>query len=74
MGFSVPVAEWLRGPLREWAGEVLHSRYPDELDPVSAERYRRSWQHHQAGRTDEGNALWAMAVYLRWRDESKSFF
>lgn len=67
-GFGVPVGDWLRGPLRPWAEELLA---PDRLtaegwlDPVLvAER----WRQHQDGRRDRTYQLWDVLMFEAWLD------
>uniref|UniRef100_UPI001EF98A31 asparagine synthase-related protein n=1 Tax=Klebsiella pneumoniae TaxID=573 RepID=UPI001EF98A31 len=58
-GFDVPVAAWLRGPLRAWAADLLAEarlRRHDLLDPVAVQA---CWEEHLAGRRDRSRALWA---------------
>lgn len=68
MGFSVPLDAWLRGRLREWAGDLLS---PERLarggffDPAPiAER----WRSHLAGASDQGAWLWPVLMFEAWRD------
>jgi asparagine synthase (glutamine-hydrolysing) len=68
MGFSVPIDAWLRGPLRQWAGELLA---PDRLadggllDPAPI---ARAWDDLQAGRRHTGAALWAVVMFQGWKE------
>jgi asparagine synthase (glutamine-hydrolysing) len=67
MGFSVPLAEWFRGGLHAWAGDVL-----GDIDVVGeagldAGVIQRYWTAHQAGAGDYSNALWTAIAYLQWR-------
>jgi asparagine synthase (glutamine-hydrolysing) len=65
-GFDVPIASWLRGPLRPWADDLLSSaRLPDE-DLIDMAAVRRMLQDHVAGRADFGYALWSVLMFLSW--------
>jgi asparagine synthase (glutamine-hydrolysing) len=67
MGFSVPIDEWLRGPLRKWGEDLLAGeglRRSGLLDPVPI---ARGWQELQAGRRAAGPALWAVIMFEAWR-------
>lgn len=71
MGFSVPVAHWLRGPLREW-GEALLA--PDRLARqglLAPKEVRALWDAHQQGRSDAGLALWPVLMLQAWYDEQR---
>jgi asparagine synthase (glutamine-hydrolysing) len=63
-GFGVPVAEWLRGPLRSWAEQLL---YDDSLVgrvPVDKARLRELFKLHTSGARDAHPLLWASLMLL----------
>ncbi len=65
-GFNVPLASWLRGPLREWAEELLDERRlrrQELLDPVPI---RHRWREHLEGRRNWGHPLWDVLVFQAW--------
>lgn len=67
-GFAVPIAAWLRGPLREWAENLLdEQRLAEEgwFDPVPV---RRAWTDHLAGKRNHWEALWNVCVAQAWRE------
>jgi len=65
-GFGVPLAQWLRGPLRDWAEDLL--------DPVSLKQdglfeaapIARAWQQHCLGASDRHNDVWPVLVATQW--------
>jgi len=65
-GFDVPVSTWLRGPLREWAADLLVSEVPKNDAWVDARVARSLFDDHVSGRADYGYALWALLMYLSW--------
>jgi asparagine synthase (glutamine-hydrolysing) len=68
MGFGVPIDVWLRGPLREWAEELLsESRLRREgfLDPIPI---RRMLADHLSGRRNFQNQLWNVLMFQTWLD------
>jgi asparagine synthase (glutamine-hydrolysing) len=65
-GFSIPVDEWLRGPLRSWAEELLSPRRLREDGYLRAEPVRRAWEAHLAGRSNHQAALWTVLMFQSW--------
>jgi asparagine synthase (glutamine-hydrolysing) len=65
-GFSVPMAAWLRGPLRPWAEELLDARQIESDGMVVATTVRRWWQEHLSGRADLTAQLWSVLMFQAW--------
>ncbi|MCI5151208.1 MAG: asparagine synthetase B, partial [Candidatus Electrothrix sp. MAN1_4] len=66
MGFGIPLDNWLRGPLREWAEALLSEerlRREGYLDPVDI---RTAWQQHLAGQASYGYRLWSVLMFQAW--------
>jgi asparagine synthase (glutamine-hydrolysing) len=63
-GFAVPVAEWFRGELREFAHDTLFERNADLLDRATL---NRCWQQHQAGTRDWSALLWSVLMFRTWQ-------
>ncbi|HSQ94785.1 MAG TPA: asparagine synthase (glutamine-hydrolyzing) [Croceibacterium sp.] len=65
-GFSVPIDEWLRGPLKAWAEDLLNPQRLTREGYFDAGRVRRLWQDHLARRRNAGTALWATLMFEVW--------
>ncbi|MGH6726265.1 MAG: asparagine synthase (glutamine-hydrolyzing) [Pseudolabrys sp.] len=66
MGFAVPLADWLRGPLRAWAEDLLDpTRLGGGLLDTTA--VRRMWSEHIGGSGEWPYALWTILMYEGWR-------
>ncbi len=63
-GFGVPVAQWLRGPLRSWAEELLHDETLLARVPVDKPRLRELFRLHASGARDAHPLLWAVLMLL----------
>jgi asparagine synthase (glutamine-hydrolysing) len=69
MGFAVPVDAWLRGPLRDWAEDLLA---PDRLRAegfFDADVVQKHWVEHVTGRHQWQFMLWNVLMYQAWLRE-----
>tara|TARA_B100001094_G_scaffold327465_1_gene385752 strand:- start:197 stop:655 length:459 start_codon:yes stop_codon:yes gene_type:complete len=65
-GFSIPLGEWLRGPLRPWLEELLLSNSAQKRDLFSRNVLRRMIDDHLLMRRDYSQQLWAMLMLESW--------
>jgi asparagine synthase (glutamine-hydrolysing) len=70
-GFSVPIHEWLRGPLREWAEDLLSERRLKSEGYFRRGTIRDAWQAHSRGDANMQSQLWTVLMFQsRLRDQS----
>jgi asparagine synthase (glutamine-hydrolysing) len=65
-GFSVPVAEWFRGELKEFAHDAILGRPDEILNPVFL---NSCWNQHQRGQRDWSALLWCVLMFRTWQEE-----
>ncbi|MGH6665178.1 MAG: asparagine synthase (glutamine-hydrolyzing) [Pseudolabrys sp.] len=68
MGFAIPLAEWLRGPLRDWAETLLEERRLRATGFVQPARIRTLWQEHLGGRRNHQHLLWNILMLEAWHE------
>lgn len=67
MGFAVPLDTWLRGPLREWAEDLLSSASLADMPMLDAGCVRRLWRAHLKGQGHHAQQLWTVLQLLAWQ-------
>jgi len=66
MGFAVPLDSWLRGPLREWAQDLLSVQNFDRFPQLNRQTINRIWAEHLAGKGHHAEQLWVVLQLLAW--------
>lgn len=67
-GFGVPINDWLRGPLREWAGDMLSSRRLEHDGLFRPQSIEKRWREHTSGDRQWGPHLWTILMFNAWHD------
>ena len=68
-GFGIPIADWLRGPLRDWAEALLDEgrlRREGYFHPTVV---REAWMQHQTQWRNWHTLLWGILMFQAWLDE-----
>lgn len=67
MGFSIPIDEWLRGPLRNWAADLLEEQRLKMDGLLAVEKVRLLWDEHQARTRNHSTVLWNLLMLQSWK-------
>jgi asparagine synthase (glutamine-hydrolysing) len=69
-GFDVPISIWLRGPLRNWATDLLADIRHEGDEVLDSAKVDRCWRDHMSGQ-DRSRELWSALMFQAWRNESR---
>lgn len=66
-GFTIPVGAWLRGPLKDWAEDLLDEKALKSDDIFDPAPIRQAWQAHLEGQGNHADRLWTVLMFQAWK-------
>ena len=65
-GFSIPLDDWLRGPLSDWAGDLLAPGAVRRVGLLEPTAVATLWERHRRGMEQAGTRLWPLLMLQAW--------
>ncbi|MEA2163638.1 MAG: hypothetical protein QOK37_1765 [Thermoanaerobaculia bacterium] len=72
MGFGIPLDDWLRGPLRDWAESLLDERRLRDESFFQVDAIRTKWEEHLSHRGEWQNYIWTALMFQAWLDQESA--
>lgn len=69
MGFGVPIGDWLRSFLKDWASDLLNENRISQQGYFNYKVVNKIWSQHQSGWRDHSKILWAILMFQMWLKE-----
>ena len=69
VGFAVPIGEWLRTSLKEWASDLLSEETIKKQGFFDYEKIYQCWQQHQSRKYNWEHFLWNVLIFQSWYKE-----
>jgi asparagine synthase (glutamine-hydrolysing) len=69
-GFDVPIAAWLRGPLRMWANDLIAGMRNSGDRIFDLAKVDACWRDHLEGKHDHSRELWPALMFQGWHEEA----
>lgn len=70
-GFGIPLSDWLRGPLRDWAESLLDENKLKQQGYLNSKLVRSIWQDHCNGLGNREHDLWCTLMFQSWLEIKK---
>ncbi len=66
MGFGVPVGDWIKGPLKDWADDLLDPANIKDQANFCPNTIQKTWKEHLSGDRNWQNQLWSILMFQSW--------
>ena len=70
-GFGIPLAQWLRGPLKDWVESLLDEKRLVQEGYFNVHFIRNLWHAHLSGKRNHQSLLWSILMFQAWLEEHK---
>ena len=71
-GFSIPLSDWLKGPLRNWAESLLNKQRLNEEVYLNSEYVNNIWNEHLQGKRNWTFRIWSILMFQSWLEQNSN--
>ena len=69
-GFGIPIDVWLRGPLKDWASDLLNEKKLNENQFFNSKLVNKKWQEHLSGERNWQHPIWNILMLQSWLENN----
>lgn len=69
-GFAIPIGEWLRGPLKEWAEDLINENKIIKQGFLNHKNVSKIWELHMSGNADYTARIWSILMFQSWLEQN----
>jgi asparagine synthase (glutamine-hydrolysing) len=69
-GFSIPLSDWLKGPLKDWADRLLEYSRLEKEGNLNPDYVQSIWVEHLAGKRNWTFRLWSILMFQSWLESN----
>jgi asparagine synthase (glutamine-hydrolysing) len=69
MGFGIPIGDWLLGPLKEWAEDLICENRIQEQGFLNGHMVKGYWEDHCSRKRDRTHEMWNILMFQAWLQE-----
>ena len=68
-GFALPISSWLKGPLKDWASDLLNSNLINRQGFLSSKNIKKIWDLHLNGNSKNTELIWTILMWQSWMEK-----
>ena len=65
----MPIGQWLKGPLKDWAEDLMNSELILQQGYLDNKKVTKLWHQHLDGSNDNTNKIWTILMWQSWLHE-----
>lgn len=70
-GFAIPIGQWLRGPLRDWAESFINEQRLMSEGYLRPAPISKAWAEHLSGQRDHTAKIWSVLMFQAWLEKNR---